>query len=53
VLIGTVGATLGPIIVGIVGKLVKGGKTAAVAWIWVTVIAMAIAAIIALTVVGI
>lgn len=53
VLIGTVGSTLGPLIVGIVGKLVAGGMAASAAWIWVTIIALAIAALITLTVAGI
>lgn len=44
--IGTGVSALGPIITTIVSQLVAGGVAASIAWIWVTVIAVAIAAIV-------
>ena len=43
---GSLVAGLGPVITSIVGKLVKGGASAAAAWGWVAVVAAAIVALV-------
>jgi MFS family permease len=47
VLAGTALTTLGPIITGIVGKLVAGGLSTAAAWGWVAGVALVIGALVA------